>query len=122
MFEKTSRENFEEKSEGVKQKEKELEKLRNPFGKVSSAEIGVAGTIHEVANALFSTLNTPKIKWLESRIASGKKKLGKIYEESHEEALKLNEEHNRLLENIVKAEEALRSFESDELGMDNKTE
>lgn len=112
----TSPEQYDATEKKVEKQRGKLEKLEAPLGHLDTDGL-FANLMHEGANSLASLPNLPEIQILKLRVKMGERKLQKMYERSHEEALKLAEEHNRLIERAAESQSALRKFEMEKLGM-----
>jgi hypothetical protein len=98
MFEKYSREAFDEAQKKAEQTEE----------KINEAEERNYGTVTK----LMRDFKDDFAKW----------RVEKIYGKNQEEAQELNEKHEQLRQNVLDAIEALDNFEKEELGMKEKKE
>ncbi len=114
------RNKFENMSNNTRKKQKKVDELKHPFGERNEFGSEGAEDMREIGNAIFSIPSLLKIRWLEGRIRAGKNKLEKIYAQSQEEAIKLNQQYDSLIEEAAASgdDAKIKAFETKELGMD----
>ena len=105
MFEKYSREGYEDQQKKVEEAEKKFE------------ESGGTSSVQESVEKYGYPGQPPESLVPEIRLERAKQKLEKLKNVGHAEALKLNEEYDELRKRVEDANTALRNFEKEKLGM-----